>query len=645
MDSALGGVQTFRVEDLADGSGRERIATQWVGSPGIPVSSIFFRGQDGSRSTLFPDGTAIDLATTRDPTPSLGSQAPYVSASTVSTPGGVTSSATRLRAVTTTAGVLATRTDSINENGRVSTERFTAATGEFLTTTPAGRLLARRIDPAGRTTRFEVNGLLPVDFGYDAAGRLASITQGSGAAQRVTSFSYDADGYLASATDPMLRSVSFAYDGAGRITTQTLPDLRQVGFSYDLNGNLTSLTPPGQPAHVFRYTPIDQEGEYQPPPVAGVSDPRTFFDYDLDQRLDLVTRPDGTVLDFQYDTAGRLAALVRPAGTTVSSYADGTPPVPGSGNLLSIAAPGGETLVFGYDGSLLTSTSWSGPVAGSVSQSYDAFFRPASQSVNGGFAASFGYDGDGLLVQAGAESLARDALTGLLTGTSLASVSTGVGYSSFGERSADMAALGGSPFYTNSYLRDKLGRLAQKTETIQGATTVVGYGYDPAGRLEQVATDGILSASYAYDANGNRLSATTAGGTTSGSYDAQDRLLAYGTRSYAYTGNGDLASKTDTATGQTTSYGYDTLGNLVSVLLPDGRFLGYLIDGHTLLARPLPGRSGRPAPRREAGYKASLTAPKRTDRTLRVGGACYRPAGFVPRSRPSTLRSSSISGQ
>jgi YD repeat-containing protein len=291
-----------------------------------------------------------------------------------------------------------------------------------------------------------------------------------------------------------------------------------VGFSYDVNGNLTTLTPPGQPAHVFRYTPIDQEGEYQPPPVAGVSDPRTFFDYDLDKRLDLLTRPDGTALDFQYDSAGRLAALVRPAGTTLFSYADGTVLAPGSGNLLSIAAPGGETLVFGYDGSLLSSTSWSGPVAGSVSQTYDAFFRPATQSVNGGFAASFAYDGDGLLVQAGAEILVRDTLTGLLTGTSLASVSTGVGYSGFGERSADTAALGGSAFYSNTYLRDKLGRLAQKTETIQGATTVVGYAYDPAGRLEQVATDGLVTASYAYDANGNRVSGTTAGGTTSGSY-------------------------------------------------------------------------------------------------------------------------------
>ena len=98
------------------------------------------------------------------------------------------------------------------------------------------------------------------------------------------------------------------------------------------------------------------------------------------------------------------------------------------------------------------------------SRHYDTFFRPATQRVNGAFAAGFAYDGDGLLVQAGTETLTRDALTRLLMGTSLGSVTTGVGYSGFGERSADLAALGGAPFHANTYLRDKLGRLTQKTE-------------------------------------------------------------------------------------------------------------------------------------------------------------------------------------
>ena len=48
---------------------------------------------------------------------------------------------------------------------------------------------------------------------------------------------------------------------------------------------------------------------------------------------------------------------------------------------------------------------------------------------------------------------------------------------------------------------------------------------------------------------------------------------------YAYTANGELKSKTDTATGQTTTYTYDALGNLTAVNLPDGRRIEYLIDG------------------------------------------------------------------
>jgi RHS repeat-associated protein len=82
---------------------------------------------------------------------------------------------------------------------------------------------------------------------------------------------------------------------------------------------------------------------------------------------------------------------------------------------------------------------------------------------------------------------------------------------------------------------------------------------------------------YAYDANGNRLSRTTASETEVGSYDDQDRLLSYAGASYANTENGELLSKTD-ALG-TTTHTYDVLGNLAQVGLPDGRLIAYVIDG------------------------------------------------------------------
>jgi RHS repeat-associated protein len=131
--------------------------------------------------------------------------------------------------------------------------------------------------------------------------------------------------------------------------------------------------------------------------------------------------------------------------------------------------------------------------------------------------------------------------------------------------------------YAITYTRDQLGRITQRVETIDGSTTTYGYVYDLAGRLAEVQQNGSTSASYTYDSNGNRLSATIGGTSTSGTYDDQDRMLSYGGTTYTYTANGERASKT--AGGETTTYAYDELGNLRAVTLPDGTAIAYLIDG------------------------------------------------------------------
>src|SRR6185503_16088197 len=84
---------------------------------------------------------------------------------------------------------------------------------------------------------------------------------------------------------------------------------------------------------------------------------------------------------------------------------------------------------------------------------------------------------------------------------------------------------------------------------------------------------------------GNRLQRELDGiPVQAGVYDAQDRLLRYGTATtyaeYTYTANGDLTEKTDVtpSTQQTTTYGYDAFGNLRQVGFPDGTTLGYVID-------------------------------------------------------------------
>ena len=127
---------------------------------------------------------------------------------------------------------------------------------------------------------------------------------------------------------------------------------------------------------------------------------------------------------------------------------------------------------------------------------------------------------------------------------------------------------------SDSYTRDDLGRITSKTETVGGVTTTYGYGYDTAGRLTSVSENGVTTATYDYDSNGNR---THVNGVLVASYDTQDRLTSYNTASYGYTANGELLTKTDS--GAITQYDYDVLGNLRHVTLPDTTTIDYLIDG------------------------------------------------------------------
>ncbi|HSM50385.1 MAG TPA: RHS repeat domain-containing protein, partial [Thermoanaerobaculia bacterium] len=114
------------------------------------------------------------------------------------------------------------------------------------------------------------------------------------------------------------------------------------------------------------------------------------------------------------------------------------------------------------------------------------------------------------------------------------------------------------------------------------------YRYDSAGRLEEVERDRVVTASYSYDANGNRLAKTTPEGTDTGTYDAQDRMTSYGAASFTYTANGELLARVDPE--GTTGYDYDVLGNLRSVSLPDGTAIEYLVDArHRRIGRKVDG--------------------------------------------------------
>jgi RHS repeat-associated protein len=493
-------------------------------------------------------------------------QSPIPERTTVQTPSGLTANTTVSRTVELDLSknvlALSQQTDTLTTNDRTTSVVYTAADKTFVTTSPEGRQRTTVTDEQGRVATVQVPGLQASQYSYDTRGRLQSITSG----ERTVTFSYDDHGFLDTTTDALNRVVDFDYDLAGRVVKQTLPDSRVIGFSYDANGNLTNLTPPGRTAHQFGYNAVDLSDQYSPPD-AGMGNPNTGYTYDLTKQLLDVERPDGKRIELDYDDAGRLISMMTPQGATTFGYQ------PETGQLDSLMTPEGNRLTFGYDGFLPVQETWDGEINGDVTWGYDNNFWLRTLAVNGN-PIDYAYDNDGLLVQAGTLTLTPDTQHGLLRGTLLGPVETHLEYNGFGEVDSETATVDGSSLFSTTYTRDNLGRITEKQETVEGFQTVYGYRYNLAGRLEAVSQDGMLVAEYSYDANGNR---THVNGVLVGEYDGQDRLLSYGQVSYDYTANGELVSKT--ASGMTTHYDYDVLGNLRRVTLPGDVTIDYVIDG------------------------------------------------------------------
>ena len=560
--TALNRTTTYSVENLPTGD-QQRTVTAPDGTTTTTLTLT-----NGTVRTTAPDGTVTE--TVQGPDPRFGMQAPVTQSLKVTSGGQTMTANTTVTAVLSNPDnplSLTTLTTTTTVNGRTANEVYDAASRTTALTSAGGRQGYQIQDVKGRVIEAGVTGLDPVYFSYDARGRLSTARQGTGAEERIMTLEYGADGDLARATDGLGRVVTLTRDNAGRTVSQTLPDLSQIGFAYDAKGNLTALTPPGQPAHGFTHTPVDLTAAYQPPAVTPGGD--TSYAYNLDRQPIQVTRPDGGLITAAYDAAGRLDTLTIPAGLYDYGYN-------AASQLTSLTAPGNVALAYGYNQALLTGVTWSGALSGQIGYGYDNDFRLSQVTVNGADPIAYSYDADSLLTQAGALTLTHNAQNGLLTGTTLGTVSDSRSYNPFGEVTGYTATVNGTSQFAVQYTYDRGGRISRKVETVGGATHTYDYGYDPRGRLTEVKRDNTVVAQYTYDANGNRLG-YTGGVTVTGTYDAQDRLLTYGTANYAYTANGEL--KTKTVGSAVTTYDYDALGNLRGVTLANGQQIEYLIDG------------------------------------------------------------------
>jgi RHS repeat-associated protein len=562
VTTAMGRNTRYQVQRMPNKDTRRTI-TDLAG-----LATTIMDGGDGSKSVAAPDSTVTAIFVAGDSR--FGMQAPNLKSFTVQTPGGLIKNITAARRATLSNPAdplsLVTQLDSLRINGKVFTSSYEAAARRTTRTTSEGRQTITRTDAQGRVVSERKVGLDSVTYQYNGQGHLSQARSGG----RVWTYNYDARGRLLSALDPLGRRDSLFYDSADRLTRHVLPGGREVAFAYDSTGNVTAVTPPGRPAHGFGYTPVDLTSGYTPPNV-GLNTPATTYQYNGDQQLTRITRPDSVAIVFGYDPAGRPSTVTFDRGQLVYGYSATT------GNLTSITAPGSNTLSYSYDGALPKTVTWGGAVQGSLGVGYNTDFRVTSMDVNGANSLTFGYDRDGLLTTAGALGIKRYAQHGLPERDSVGTVKTAWSYTPRAALLGYQATSGGSTLFQTAYVRDSLDRITQLTETVQGTTGVLAFSYDSAGHLKEVQRDGAVTATYEYDVNGNRLHLTTPSGTVTGTYDAQDRLSTYGSTSFSYGSNGELKTRTDGS--GTTSYTYDALGNLTAVTLPDATQITYLIDG------------------------------------------------------------------
>lgn len=568
----------------------------------------------GVHRTTAPDGTIVEVQT--EPDPWLGQHAPFAARTSVTTPQGRSRIDTATRAFTEgPAGVLASATATTTAAGdptRAWVTTFAAAQGATpavaMSRSPQQRALRSTLGLHGRLERVEQgtwngNAFVPGPFhalvlGYDARGRLETTTVGT----RVTTVAYGGDGYVSQVVDAQGVPHGIATDAQGRATQLPLPGGGSIELGYDADGNVESVTPAGRPAHELVSNGVDALVTYAPPDL-GAGTEATSFGYDLDGRPTDAVLPDGRTVTLGYDSAGRLASRTADDREVVLEYAT-------TGALERIDSSWGGSTTFLWDGPLLMGTLRTGPWNGSLTWTYAADLRLATETVNGGATIAFSHDRDDLLTGAGALTLTRHNVTGAVVGTAVDAVTSMVTYTAHGEPWSQVYSHGAAPLFAEVLSYDALGRIESRTETIAGVAQTEDYSYDADGRLWTVERDGALAFTAEYDDNGNRTSLVGPGVFRLANHDVQDRLTSEAGSLYTFGVAGDLQSRLETGTDALTSYAYDEVGNLRSVELPDGRVIEYEHDGED---RPIGRRIDGVADRgwlwgRDAGPAAELNA-------------------------------------
>jgi RHS repeat-associated protein len=362
-------------------------------------------------------------------------------------------------------------------------------------------LLIEISDPLGQKTTLE----------YDSYGNLGKITD---ALSHTTQFRYDAVSRLIQVKDALGRTSTLDYDKLNRVVKQTDGKGQVTTLAYDAVGNVTSLTDARGKTTRFTYDGMNRLKTRTDP--LGKSDTRN---YDLNGDLTSFTDRKGQTSTFVYDPLNRLIEEHYADGAVVKrSYNV-------NGWLTQVIDSQGGAFTFEYDltGALLKTNS----PTGAVTYVRDPLHRAQHRQVLGQPAEDFTYDPVGNLVSAAfpqaAVNFTYDALNRPLNLTRSNGVTTAYSYDPVGRLLSIVHGRGTTTLQTLNYSYDVGGnRISQQASSAQSLITPATLDtFDDANRLIQHGSTHLT-----YDDNGNLLSETSPGGTTTYTWDARNRLQA-----------------------------------------------------------------------------------------------------------------------
>lgn len=464
---------------------------------------------------------------------------------------------------------------------------------------------------------------------YDALGRTVAVIESykdgvnGGAVDEdlITTFTYDQQGNLISATAPDGLVTQYQYDLMNRQTQVSVGGLTQ-STKYDILGRVKETTNPLNVSSNFYYDEVNRLNR-----VRDGMGFYTSYEYDVAGRMTRAISPMGYAVRYTYDLADRPVTVSSPLGLTMQSYYDmggrlvrqidmggrvthyaydylsrltqATENVTGTteastteniissykydvvGNLLEVTAPNQAKVGYQYD-SLDRQIVFDGLGGlGNWTTTYDALGRVTAIQDPNSTITTLGYDKMNRVIGINY----TQPTPGVVSPTSNVSYT----YDMMGRRKSMTDAT------TTNYIYDPLGRMT-KVENLNGAVPQksVEYGYDSLGRRTQMTMDDDLTVAgnkvvnYAYDAN-NRLTQVTGwdASVTTYEYDPNNRLtrmnLPTGLNTeYTYDADSRLVSSALSRAGDLTAdvyaYAYDSAGlrtqvsestyNLMSMLVP-----------------------------------------------------------------------------